>query len=187
MDGVLAPSLRRPGLLTLPWEGWSGSALYDPKVVEELLRLVEAYGVSVEWLSSWQEEANPCWSRLGLGPYPYHVDRGAGDRWWKSLVVENELRRGSRPVFWVDDELEKHLSGRWGTVAWDPQAYQDRLWWHAPRAEIGLTLADLLLLEAALTGARRPSVGRISLATQGSGEEAGRLNSGLTGIEDPCS
>lgn len=131
IDGVLAPLGRGgdPSLRLLQWSGWNPSIRYDPEVLAFLSALRATGLCEIEWLTSWQDEANPCFARVGFGPFKTHFQQDAyDDIWWKSKVVERALlRHPTRAIAWIDDELTTHVHGGYETMTWTPATYGARL------------------------------------------------------------
>lgn len=158
MDGVIAPmSGANQSLLPLHWGGFNPSVLYNPEVVGRIAAWHGLGLVECQWLTSWQDEANPCFTRIGLGPYVTHIHReDTPDHWWKALVVERALtREPHRAVVWLDDELLTRFSLNVGTVEWRLEDYSPRLLALAPDSWTGLTTVDLDRIEAYLLSAEQ--------------------------------
>lgn len=153
IDGVLGPVGRRRGEAyeVLPGVGWQGSIAYVPTIIDRIARLHASGCVEVQWLTSWEDEANEAWAQVGFGPFRTLRSRDvpSGIRWWKAEHVRRLLADGRR-VIWIDDEIGDHV----GLARQNPQP--KRLHLVCPPPHIGVTHADLDGVDAWLTAAALP-------------------------------
>lgn len=130
---------------------WTGAYLYADRrgdiavpfredVVEAVAQLHARRVVEVRWLTTWDTESLQAWEHVGLGPFRIAERADVGRRrWWKANAVEQWLVCSPRRrAVWTDDDL---TPGR--LRGFD----RERLLAFAPDREVGLTIADVSLVE----------------------------------------
>lgn len=111
VDGVLLPLSHQEG----DWEtvligGYHGTQLFSPSIVARLVGLHRTGRVQIEWLTSWDDEANTVLAPLvGFDQYKVHAEptSGGDPMYWKERVVRihaNRLGITGRFV-WIDDDM----------------------------------------------------------------------------------
>lgn len=160
VDGVLSPvaaAVRTEDMVNLDAPGWMSSMLFRPLVVAGLRRLHEERLVAIEWLTTWEDEANLYLAGpLGLGPFPVNwrrdaaVDPGRPERgWWKEQVVRARARDGEAFV-WLDDAIDSQEAGEGGAgvAALLEVDFPTRGLVVSPDPMVGLTVRDVARVEA---------------------------------------
>jgi hypothetical protein len=144
IDGVLAPfDNRQPDMEPVVVGGWHGTIIVSRSVIARLADLHAREVVAIEWLTSWEDDANTVLApRVGLDTYPVHMEPAhRTELYWKEHVVRDHAATGARFI-WVDDEMTDHDAHV--TVAAD---YPDGLV-IAPDPHVGLTHEHLDQIEA---------------------------------------
>ncbi|CAG7844869.1 hypothetical protein USB125703_01120 [Pseudoclavibacter triregionum] len=132
---------------------------YAPELIRRLRALAGA-GVEVVWLTTWRADVKHLARAIGLpGDWraldfddPRLGGRVLGDAKLPALLADLEKHPLDGPVAWADDELGGPDVGPSDASAPGVDSFGATL--IAPREEVGLSLADVERLEAALLGSR---------------------------------
>lgn len=123
IDGVLnAMSNRTPSPKFSGWDDWETTTvngreiMYSPDMVTALNQLAELPGVTIKWLTTWEDAAAKSLSpAIGIDGQGWEVLRGdqkcwRGREWWKLQAIQADAAPNAKRGFvWIDDDISTEL------------------------------------------------------------------------------
>ena len=143
VDGVLSPVVPHSDA----WTDWERveNIPFHLVLSRKMAGRIAQLDAEVVWLTTWEHDANAVVAEF-LGWQPHDVLERSGDeeRWWKLDAITERIEKEPRPFVWVDDELEHRKRD---VEPW-LRSVEVPVLPLSPRAEVGLTEAELDQIEA---------------------------------------
>ena len=143
VDGVLSPVVPRSDA----WDDWQRveDIPFHLVLSREMAGRIAQLDAEIVWLTTWEHDANAVVAEfLDWEPHAVLERTRDGAGWWKLEAVRERIEKEQRPFVWVDDELEHRKRD---VEPW-LRSLEVPVLPLSPRAEVGLTEAELTQIEA---------------------------------------